>query len=75
VVPPCEGDVVGPGGRVYFERNMGSGSSIHFGRHFAWLKYFTSQLVPVLAENYKQYILSLAKVRKALAELTSDLFI
>jgi len=36
------------------------------------LKYFTYHLVPVLAPNYKQHILSPAKVRKvcySLAEL------
>jgi D-alanyl-lipoteichoic acid acyltransferase DltB (MBOAT superfamily) len=35
---------------------------IYFGRHFAWLKYFTYQLVQVLAPNYEQHILSPAKV-------------
>jgi hypothetical protein len=25
---------------------------LYVGRHFAWLKYFTYQLVPVLAPNY-----------------------
>jgi hypothetical protein len=35
---------------------------IYFGRHFAWLKCFTYHLVPVLAPNYKQHILSLAEV-------------
>jgi hypothetical protein len=29
-----------------------------------WLKYSTYQLVPVLASNYKQHILSSAKVKK-----------
>jgi hypothetical protein len=41
-------------------------------RYFAWMKYFTYQLVPVLAPNYKQHILSSAKVTKvcySLAEL------
>jgi hypothetical protein len=35
-----------------------------FGRHFAWLKYFlvNYHLVPALASNYKQHILSPAKV-------------
>jgi hypothetical protein len=40
--------------------------------HFAWLKYFTYNLVPVLASNCKQHILSPAEVRKvcySLAEL------
>jgi hypothetical protein len=40
--------------------------------HFAWLIYFTYQLVPVLARNYKQHILSLAKLKTvcySLAEL------
>jgi hypothetical protein len=36
----------------------------YFGRHFAWLKYFIYRLVSVLAPNYKQHILSPAKVRK-----------
>jgi hypothetical protein len=35
-----------------------------FGRHFAGLKYFTYPLVPVLAPNYEQHILSLAKLEK-----------
>jgi GH25 family lysozyme M1 (1,4-beta-N-acetylmuramidase) len=35
-----------------------------FDRHFAWLKYFAYHLVPVLASNYKQNVLSQAKVRK-----------
>jgi hypothetical protein len=45
---------------------------MYFGRRFAWLKYFTYQLVPVLAPNNKQHILSLAELRKvfySLAEL------
>jgi hypothetical protein len=44
----------------------------HIFRHFALLKYFTYHLVPVLAPNYKQHILSSAEVRKvccSLAEL------
>jgi hypothetical protein len=32
--------------------------------HFARLKYFTYHLVPVLASNYKQHILSQDKLRK-----------
>jgi hypothetical protein len=39
---------------------------IHYDRHFAWLKYFTNRLVPVLAPNYKQHILSPAEVRTEL---------
>jgi hypothetical protein len=31
---------------------------------FAWLKYFTYRLVPILAPNYKQHILSPPKVKK-----------
>jgi hypothetical protein len=34
---------------IYFERNMGERQNIYFSRHFAWLKYFTYRLVPVLA--------------------------
>jgi hypothetical protein len=52
--------------------------NIYFDRHFAWLKYFTYHLIPVLAPNYKQLIMSPAKVRKvcySVAELSSDLFI
>jgi hypothetical protein len=30
--------------------------------NFAWLKYFIYQLVTILAPNYKQHILSPAKV-------------
>jgi hypothetical protein len=51
-------------GHIYFERNMGARQNIYFGRHFASLKSFTYQLVPVLALNYKQQILSPAEVRK-----------
>jgi hypothetical protein len=37
---------------------------IHILIGTAWLKYFTRHLVQVLAPNYKQHILSLAKARK-----------
>jgi hypothetical protein len=43
--------------------------NINLYRHFALLKYFTSLLVPVLAPNYKQHILSPVKVRKAYCSL------
>jgi hypothetical protein len=46
--------------------------NVCFGTHFAWLKYFTYHLVPVLAPNYKQHILSpdeAGKVCYSLAEL------
>jgi hypothetical protein len=59
-------------GHIYFERNIGARFNIHFGRHFAWLKYFTYHSEPVLAPNYKQHILEPAKFRKirySLAEL------
>jgi hypothetical protein len=49
---------------IYFERNMGAKWNIYFGKHFAWFKYFTYQLVPALAPNYKQHNLSPAKVGK-----------
>jgi hypothetical protein len=45
---------------------------MYFDWYYAWLKYFTYYLVPVLAPNYMQYILTPAKVRKlcySLAEL------
>jgi hypothetical protein len=37
---------------------------MYFGKHFARSKYFTYLLVPVLAANCKQHILSPAEVRK-----------
>jgi hypothetical protein len=46
--------------------------NIYFDRLFAWLKRFTYHLVPVLAPNCKQHILSPAEVIKlcySLAEL------
>jgi hypothetical protein len=46
--------------------------TIYFDRDFAWLKYFIYRLVLLLAQNYKQHILSLAEVIKvcySLAEL------
>jgi hypothetical protein len=51
-------------GHIYFEQNMGARQNIYFGMHFAWLKYFTHRLVQILAPNYKQHILSPAKVWK-----------
>jgi hypothetical protein len=45
---------------------------MYFDRHFSCLKYFPYSLVQVLAQNYKQRILSPAKVRKvcySLAEI------
>jgi hypothetical protein len=36
--------------------------NVYFGKHFACFKYFTYQLVPVLAPIYKQHILSQDKV-------------
>jgi hypothetical protein len=42
--------------------------------YFAWLKYFTHPLVPVLAPKYNQRILSLAKVRKVYYSL-ADLYV
>jgi hypothetical protein len=59
-------------GHIYFERNTKARYMIYFGRQFTWLKYFTYRLMLVLAPNYKQYIVSPAKVRKlcySLAEL------
>jgi hypothetical protein len=44
----------------------------YIDRRFAWLKYFTCHLLLALAPNYKQHILSPAKVTKvcySLAEL------
>jgi hypothetical protein len=45
---------------------------MYFGRHFAWLGYFTHHLVPVLAQSYKWHFFLLDEVRKvcySLAEL------
>jgi hypothetical protein len=77
--PPPEGGVGNPlGGASYlyeghlFLTKYGRKINIYFGKHFAWLNNFTYQLVPVLAPNYKQHILSPAKVRKecySLAEI------
>jgi hypothetical protein len=46
---------------IYFELNMDT-HYIYIGRNFTWLKYSTYHLVPVLTPNYKQHILSPAKV-------------
>jgi hypothetical protein len=51
------------GGHIYFERNMDAKWNIYFGKHFAWLKYFTYHLAPILVPNCKQHILLLAKVK------------
>jgi hypothetical protein len=53
---------------------MLAGQNIYLGRQFAWLKYFTHYLVPVLAPNYKQHILLLAKVRKV-CYLVAELYV
>jgi hypothetical protein len=48
------------------------GKIYYFDRHIAWFKDFTYPLVPALAPNYEQHILSPAEVRKvcySLAEL------
>jgi hypothetical protein len=37
---------------------------MNYGRHFAWLNYFTYLSVLELALNHKQHILSPAKIRK-----------
>jgi hypothetical protein len=59
--PPPRGGHCWYKGHIYlkYEHNI---KYIYFGRHFAWLKYFTYQLVPIQAPNYKQHILLLAKV-------------
>jgi hypothetical protein len=49
---------------------MGARYIVYFGRHFAWFKYFTYCLVPVLALNYKQHILLPANVRQVCYLLT-----
>jgi hypothetical protein len=41
---------------------MGATQNMYFGKQFAWLKHFTYHLVPVLAPNCKQHVLSPAKV-------------
>jgi hypothetical protein len=50
-------------GHIYLDE-IRAQLNIYIGRHFAWLKYCTYHLllVPVLAANYKQEILSQAKV-------------
>jgi hypothetical protein len=56
-------------GHIYFELNMDARFHIHFDWHFPWLKYFAYHLVSVLAPNYKQNILSPAKVEKYVIQL------
>jgi hypothetical protein len=43
---------------IFFEPHMGPIKNLHLGRHFAY------HLVPVLAVNYKQHILSPSNVIK-----------
>jgi hypothetical protein len=42
------------------DKNVG----LYLSRHLVWLKRFTHHLVPVLAPNYVQHILSPAEVRR-----------
>jgi hypothetical protein len=56
-VGPLGGRVFLYTGHIYFERNMDARQNIYLYKHFAWFKYFTYHLVPVLAPNYKQRIL------------------
>jgi len=44
---------------IFILNEIWAQDKIYFGKHFAWLKYFTYHLllVPVLAPNYKQHIL------------------
>jgi hypothetical protein len=51
---------------IFILNEIWAQDKIYFGKHFAWLKYFTYRLVPVLAPNYKQHILSPAKVIKSM---------
>jgi hypothetical protein len=50
---------------IFILNEMWTQDKTYFDNYFAWLKYFTYQLVTVLAPNYTQYILSPVKVRKA----------
>jgi hypothetical protein len=57
---------------IFILNKIWTKDKIYFGGHFAWLKYFTYLLVPVLAPNYRQHILSptvVGKVCYPLAEL------
>jgi hypothetical protein len=47
---------------MFILNEIGAQGKTYFGSHFAWLKYFTYHLVPVLAPNYKQHILSPTEV-------------
>jgi hypothetical protein len=46
-------------GEIFILNKIWVPDKIYFDRHFAWLKYFTYHLVPILAPNCKQHILSL----------------
>jgi hypothetical protein len=48
---------------------------ILIGTLFAWFKYFTYRLVQLVAPNYKQHILSPAKVRRVLRYSLAELYV
>jgi hypothetical protein len=47
---------------IFILKEIEEQGKIYFGKNFTLLKYFSYHLVPVLAPNYEQHILSLAKV-------------
>jgi hypothetical protein len=49
-------------GTYLFKNKYWRKIKIYFGGHFAWLKYFTYYLEPLLTPNYKQHILPPAEV-------------
>jgi hypothetical protein len=53
-------------GVIFILNEMWTHDYVYISRYFAWFKHFTYRLllVPVLAPNYKQHILSPPKVRK-----------
>jgi hypothetical protein len=60
-------------GHIYFERNMGA--TIYFGSNFAWLKYFASHLVLVLAPNYNSTALCLQLMLEKLCYSLVELYV
>jgi hypothetical protein len=57
-------------GEVFILNEIWVKGKVHFDRRFALFKYFIYSLVPVLAPNYKQHILSPIKVRKVCYSFT-----
>jgi hypothetical protein len=60
---------------VFIFNEVGAEHKTYIVRHFAWMTYFAYRLVPVLAPNHKQHILSSAKLRKVCLNFVRSIYL